>query len=264
MISEKMDSSTLAPIILSSSVNIMDQSVVLKNPTERLQYTLESIDHWLKISPKIRLVICDGSAFDFSPVLLEKYPQAMAEDRIECLSFMNNSEKVAIFGKGYGEGEIIQFALTHSQILKEETVFCKCTGKLWVDNFLECLAEFNGKFLCQAYFSNVFSFKKTRLEYVDTRFYIADIQFYLRHFAELHYQVGGHFQSSIEDVYKEKILQENLFGCFFKKFPLVRGVGGGSGKYYKSNFIRRNKDRIRLKLVQLNSEFKHWFNLEPL
>ncbi len=259
-----MRSATLPPIILSSSVNIMDQSVVLKNPSERLLFTLESIDHWLNISPNIRLVICDGSAYDFSPILLEKYPQAMAENRIECLSFMNDAERVSIFGKGYGEGEIIQHALHHSEMLKKETEFCKCTGKLWVDNFLECLAEFNGQFLCQAYFSNVFSFKKTRLEYVDTRFYIANIEFYRQHFSELHHQVGGHFQSSIEDVFKEKIIQENLLGCLFKKFPLVRGVGGGSGKYYKSSFIRRNKDRLRLKLVQLHPQFKHWFNSGPV
>ena len=250
----------IPPIVLTSSVNVMDLSVVLKDPSERIRFTLESIDHWLKISPRTRLVVCDGSDYDFTQILSTQYPDAMRNHRIECLHFMNDPKLVAMYGKGYGEGQIIQHALRHSQLLKNEDSFCKCTGKLWVDNFIECFSEWNGRFLCQAYFSQVFSLKKTSLDYVDTRFYIANKAFYEKYFSQLHLQVGGHFHCSIEDVFKKTILEHQLTSILFSVLPLVRGVGGGSGQYYKGNFIRRNKDRLRLKLVQSNSQFSAWFN----
>jgi hypothetical protein len=238
----------------------MDMSVVLNNPEERLRFTLESIKNWLDKSPDIRLVICDGSDYDFAPVLLKHFPNDMYSNRIECLHFLNNSEKVAEFGKGYGEGEIVQYALKHSKFIEDSNCFCKCTGKLWVDNFSECLNEWNGRFLCQAYFSKGFTPNKTKFEHIDTRFYISSKEIYEKYFINLHLEVGGHFNCSIEDAFKRVIVDNNLTGTLFQHYPIVRGVGGGSGKHYKTNFIRRNKDRLRLKFVQLNPKFSKWFN----
>jgi len=255
-----MNTKTLPPIILSSSVQVMDKSVLLHDPGERIRYTLESIEQWLKISQDIRLVICDGSNYDFSEILANKYPNLIQNGHIECLYFMNDPKKVAEFGKGFGEGEIIQFALEHSKLLQTANFFCKCTGKLWVDNFWDCLSEWNGRFLCQAYFANVFSCKKTNLDYIDTRFYLADKVFYKKYFSQLHLKVGGHYHCSIEDAFKKCILENQLTGSLFRSLPLVKGVGGGSAKYYKSNFIRRFKDRLRLRIVQNNPAFSEWFN----
>jgi len=238
----------------------MDTSVVLKDPIERLNFTLESIDKWLKISPSIRLIICDGSDYDFTKTLTAKYPDAIQNNRIECLHFMNEVKQVATFGKGFGEGEIIQYALKHSKLLQSEDTFCKCTGKLWVDNFFECLSEWNGRFLFQAYFSNVFSLKKTSFDYVDTRFYIVNKALYKKYFLKLHKQVGGHFHCSIEDIFKAVIIENKFHGSLFINKPLLRGVGGGSGKYYRDNFIRRNKEHLRLRLVQSDPTFSRWFN----
>lgn len=252
--------SELPPIILSSSVNVMDHSVVLKDPGERLKFTLESIDHWLKLSPKIRLVICDGSNYDFTDVLKNHHPLEMASPRIECLHFMNDASLVSTYGKGYGEGEIIRYALENSVMLKNEESFCKCTGKLWVKNFFDCLSEWNGRFLCQAYFSHVFSFKKTQWAYVDTRFYIANKALYEQYFSRVHLQVSGKHHLSIEDIFKKTLIDHQLTGSLFRCHPLVTGVGGASGKYYKDNFVRRNKDRLRLKIVQVHRQFRTWFN----
>ncbi len=256
-----INTKSLPPVVLSSSVNVMDQSVALTDTGERIRFTLESIRQWLHISSEIKLVICDGSGFDFTEILTKEFPQAMHAQQIECLFFMNDQAMVAKYGRGYGEGEIMNYALTNSQKLRQVDWFCKCTGKLWVDNFFDCLAEWNGRFLCQAHFAGVFSLKKTSFEYVDTRFYIANKEHYEKYFSQLHLQVGGHFHCSIEDVFKKTIIENNLTCSLFKTFPLVRGVGGASGKYYKGNFIRRNKDRLRLKLVQNDSRFSRWFNL---
>ena len=171
--------SNLPPILLTSCVIVSDHSVSLKDENSRIRLTIESIEKWLAISSDLRLVICDGSNFDFSKIATEKFPQA----NIECLFFENDRKSVGLYGKGYGEGEIVKYALQNSVYLKESDFFAKCTAKLWVENFFECLKCWNGTFLCKGYFSNVFLLKKTQFSYVDTRFYLVNKSFYLKKFS---------------------------------------------------------------------------------
>ena len=246
---------TLPPVLLTSCVIVSDHSVSLKDENSRIRLTVESIEKWLAISPELRLVICDGSAFDFSRIVLEKFPQA----NIECLFFQNNEQLVALHGKGYGEGEIVNYALQNSIYLKESDFFAKCTGKLWVENFFECLRGWNEVFLCKGYFSNVFSFRKTEFSYMDTRFYLADKSFYLKYLASAYLDVGGAQGLSLEHCFRNVILKENFKGVLFNVPPVICGVGGGSGTYYKNNLKRRIKEVLRLRIVKRNRSFNYLF-----
>ncbi|MBU3590753.1 hypothetical protein ICN11_01790 [Polynucleobacter sp. 78F-HAINBA] len=245
----------LPPILLTSSVTAMDQSVQLKDEKLRVFHTLESIQKWLDISPQNKYVLCDGSGFDFSLLVLERFPGA----NIECISFSNDPDLIRLHGKGYGEGEIIRYALEHSKTLLQSQWFVKCTAKLWVDNFLECIQSWNGHFVCQAFFSNVFSFKKSQLEYVDTRFYMIDKDFYVNHLSKAHIGIGGPSGIGIEERFLEMVTREKLSRFLFEIPPVVCGMGGGSGKYYKDSRVRRLKERFRAWLVSQNSEFKLLF-----
>ena len=248
--------SSLPPILLTSSVIAMDQSVALKDPDQRANYTLDSIGQWLKVSPDIRLVICDGSGYDFSGIVKKRYPGSS----VECLFFENDKQLVERHGKGYGEGEIIKYALLHSPALNDAKWFAKCTGKLWVSNFLGCLKEWNDFFLCKAYFSHVFSFKSPKFEYVDTRFYLTDKDVYLKYFSEAHLEVGGMNGTSIEDKFKEMVLRNKFTHVVFRVPPVIQGMGGGAGMYYRNNLIRRFKEKLRSRIVQSNPSFKNLFN----
>jgi len=252
-----LDNMHSPPILLTSSVVAMDQTVLLKDQNLRLFYTLESIKMWLEIAPKSKFVVCDGSGFDFSPLLQKEFPDA----DIESLCFLNDVELVRLHGKGFGEGEIIRYALAHSKSLAESSWFLKCTGKLWVDNYQQCLAEWNGQFLCKAFFSNVFSFRSTKLEYVDTRFYMVDKSFYLKYLSNAHSDLDAHSGSSIEDEFLGIVLAQGMRGIFFRTLPVISGVGGGSGKYYNTRILRRAKERLRSTLVSLTPRFQKLFNL---
>lgn len=248
--------SKLPPILLTSAVIVTDYSGRLNDAASRIKYTIESIEKWLAISPDLTLVICDGSGFDFSSIVLEKFPKA----NIECLFFENNKELVGLHGKGYGEGEIVKYALLHSANLKDAEFFAKCTSKLWVQNFFECLKEWNGTFLCKGYFANVFSFKKTRFSYVDTRFYLANKSFYLKNLVSAHLSVGGEQGLSLEHSFRDVILKEQFKKILFGVHPDICGVGGGSGTYYKKNNLKRRlKEAIRLWMVRRNKTLNHLF-----
>ncbi|MEQ1879928.1 MAG: hypothetical protein ABL878_03055 [Burkholderiales bacterium] len=249
-------SPSLPPLLMTSSAIAMDRTVALIDTGYRVHFTLESIGKWIGLCPDLRIVLCDGSGYDFSGIVRKKFPGS----QIECLLFENDKERVAFHGKGYGEGEIIKYALAHSAFLREADWFAKCTAKLWVDNFDSCLQEWNGYFLCKAFFANVFGFKRTHFEYVDTRFYMVTKEFYARYFAETHLMVGGHHGTSIEHNFKAIVLNNNLKKIMFKSPPVIRGVGGGSGKYYRNNRIRRLKESLRSRIVQSNPLFRDLFN----
>lgn len=251
---DKMESK-LPPILLTSCVTVSDHSVSLKDENARIRLTLKSIEKWLAISPDLRFVLCEGSNFDFSRIVLENFPQA----NIECLFFENNKHLVRLHGKGFGEGEIVNYALANSLYLKESEYFAKCTAKLWVENFLDCLKGWNGTFLCKGYFSDVFSFKRTQFSYVDTRFYLVNKSFYLEYLASAYLNVGGESGLSLEHCFRDVILKENLSSVMFTVPPVICGVGGGSGLYYKNNLKRRIKESIRLWIVRKNKSFNYLF-----
>ena len=245
----------LPPLLLTSSAVAMDPTVALKDQESRIFHTLESIGKWAQISPTNKFVICDGSGFDFAPLIRRHYPDL----NIECIFFMNDAALIAKHGKGYGEGEIIRYALLNSQYLQESDWFAKCTAKLWVTNFMACTKEWNSQFLCKAFFANVFSQKQTALEYIDTRFYLVTKDFYLKNFSNIYVNLGLDDGSSIEGEFLKQIYRLNLKKFLFRTDPIISGVGGGSGKYYNTSYFRRLKDELRLKLASINSQFRDFF-----
>jgi hypothetical protein len=242
------------PLLLTSSLIPADLSGNLNDPSMRMMHTIESISEWLKIDPHIQIVICDGSGFDFSETVKVNFPVA----NIECIFFNNDAEQIKRHGKGYGEGEIIRYAIEHSRLMKESEVFIKCTAKLWVANFNQCLLQWNKQFICGAYFANVFSYKKTALQFIDTRFYITRKDFYLKHFSDVHVQLGN-CEQSIEDAFLNVIQNKNIKHILFRTPPVICGVGGGSGKYYKSGVIRVLKDRVRNWIARSTSQYNDLF-----
>jgi len=128
-----------------------------------------------------------------------------------------------------------------------------------VANFDQCLLQWNNQFMCSAYFANVFSYKKTTLKFVDTRFYISRKDYYLKHFSVAHTQLGNTIGRSIEDVFLDVIRQEKMKHIFFRTPPVICGVGGGSGKYYKSGVIRVLKDRLRNWIARSTSQYADLF-----
>ena len=240
-------------LLITSCINITDEDVVLRSPEKRIFHTLEAIEQWLKLAPNIPIVVCDGSSFDFTNILRENFPLS----HFECLYFQNNIAKVKLQGKGYGEGEIINFALENSQLLGEADYFIKCTGKLWVENIQDCLNNYRGFFQAKAYFTHVFSpWNRIIFEYIDTRFFITQKDYYKKYFMNAYQFVGLSDARSIEHVFRDIVLENHLCAVLFKINPVIAGVGGGHGQYYKNNLKRRIKERFRQLLIQNNGDFK--------
>jgi hypothetical protein len=243
------------PILITSSVNVADrESVKLINPEKRIFHTLEAIAKWCNISPGVKIVLCDNSNFNFTRLVKSNFPNA----QIECISFEIKAEFVKKYSKGYGEGEIIKYSLNNAVTLRNVDEFVKITGKLWVENFYECSAAWNSKFLCYPKFKNVFSLSKIELDEIDTRFYITSKTFYEKYLMSAHYQISEGSSAGIEVIFKNTILQNGIEGIAFPTPPVIGGVGGGSGRYYNISTIKKAKEYTRYALIRRD---KRWGTL---
>ncbi len=255
MPSDRMNARQI-PILLTSSVIAHDPGVSLSRTEERLHYSMQSIEKWLAIAPHAPLVLCDGSNFDFAPHIAGKFPAA----NIEYLKFENNQALVRSLGRGYGEGEIVRYALAHSQHISEAGCFSKCTSKLWVDNYVDCVRNWNGTQLFKGVFSNVFSMHKPiHFAYLDTRFYIISAEEYCKYYADAHLKIDLENGGNLEEAFLKIFLHEKISNSLLPVAPVIQGVGGGIGFSYNNSLKRRLKEDIRLWLVKRKPEYSSYF-----
>jgi hypothetical protein len=245
------------PILITSSVIAHDQSVVLKSPEVRLSLAIRSIEEWLKIDPSRKLVLCDGSNFDFSAVVKVRFPNAS----IESLKFENNKKLVSLHGRGYGEGEIVRYAIKNSRFIAESGGFAKCTSKLWVKNFINCVSRWNGEALFKGVFTHDLNpFKPTKFQYIDTRFYVISVQLYEQFFINAHKLIDKKKGIGLENCFHQIFTKHDFHKYLFSVAPVIYGVGGGGGEDYSNPIHRRFKESLRIKILRNHSEFSVLFN----
>jgi hypothetical protein len=232
------------PLLVTSAVNVSATCVEITDAKERVELTLEAIREWTRIVPDIDIVICDGSGYNFEPDVAQAFP----DSSIECLHFRNNKEMVMSRGKGFGEGEIVAHAVSHSRFVRSYDCFAKCTAKLWVENFTECLGGFNGVFNCDKAFGDR---SLDNYSHCDTRFYITEKRFYCEtlsmcHTLVKHYQ-GYHLEHAFGDVLRKAGTKHIVF----KTKPLIYGYSGSTGEFYspepermRSRLLRRIRNLI--------------------
>jgi hypothetical protein len=245
------------PILLTSCVHVSDESVSMKSSEDRVNFTLKSIEKWLSIVPNAEIVICDNSGFDFSNLIKENFPNK----KIECLCFLGDKNAVKHYGKGYGEGEIIEYATKKSRFIINAGCFTKCTAKLWVKNYQYFLIQWNQKYIFKPIFKNIFSIKPLKLDHIDTRFYIVSTEFYQKYLADAHRKINPSTPYGIEEIFLEIFIANNLKNIFSQRYPEIHGVSGASGHTYRNSLKKNIKENFKYFLLRLNPRFRDLFKL---
>jgi hypothetical protein len=244
------------PILLTSCVNVSDKSVSLSDASKRIKYTIDSVKEWLNSIPTIKIVICDNSGYDFQGVVKKYFP----DNEIECLSFCGDKAAVSKYGKGYGEVEIIEYAISNSKYISNAKCFAKCTAKLWVKNPEIFLKKWNGRCAFKPVFKNVFSFRSSYLGYIDTRFYVVSLGFYEKYLRGLHRKIKPNSSIGLEELFLEALISKNLINIFWEKCPQIYGVSGASGNAYHNSFKKEFKENLRYFLMKKKSKFRNLFH----
>jgi len=81
----------------------------------------------------------------------------------------------------------------------------------------------------------------------------------LKYLSAVYLNVGGELGLSLEHCFRDVIRKEQFSKIMFKVPPVICGVGGGSGTYYKNNLKRRIKEKIRLEIVRRDKSFSYLF-----
>ena len=216
------------PLVITSAINVHAVRTKLRNSDERLRLTLEGLTAWMALRAFRRIVVCDGTGFDMTPHLNQLNESRNADIAFESLCFQNDATRVKQLGQGYGEGQIVEHALTHSRLLAEADSFAKCTSKLWVTNAASCLRHYNGT----AAFNLAGGFIPT---YVDTRFYICSKAFYNSHLRDCHLAVDEDNVQYLEHRFFTSIRGTPLYRNTLFPTPFVLGVSGNSATPHPTN-----------------------------
>ena len=191
------------------------------------------------------IVICDGSGFDLTDEINKHQIQ-----NIEVLFFNNDIEKTKTFGKGYGEGEIVNYALINSTYLSQAQDFIKITGKLWVENIHQCYRNYNG--IASFYFYPLINPNS-----IDTRFYICNINFFKENLSNAHCYVRDYEGIYLEHVFFNCLSSKPRQTLLNTKTPLICGRSGSMGIAYSTTRLKAFTKSAALKLIY----FLSFFNL---
>jgi hypothetical protein len=228
-------------VLITTAVQASAPFTRLSDPSARLRETEKGLSRWLSQPGVTHVVVCDGSGFDFRPMLRDLC--AGTPVTAESLSFANDAAMVKERGKGWGEGEIVKYALTNSRILDDFSAFAKCTGKLWVPNFSDCLKGFNG--------TASFDFNGWLTpKFIDTRFYIAQKDFYSRHLIDAHQKVFDSRGFYLEHAFLHALrdFSPSIYVMF--PTPRIRGMSGSMAAPYAQSKMKSSLRDIRSYLVR--------------
>lgn len=206
----------------------------IKDYESRKEQYLESIKYYIEKTKIQRIVFCDNSLAQVAEelnVLARKHSKSF-----EWLSFSGNHAKAVSQGKGYGEGEIIEYALNHSTLLHDSEYFIKVTGRVIIKNvnFLLRFMHKKNMYFCRNSQTNI-----------DTKFYGIPIQTYKNHFQDLYKKVDDNKGKYLENLFSDEIQQEQLKVYNFAVYPDAKGISGSTGKPYSIPLKRRIKLTIK-------------------
>ena len=155
--------------------------------------------------------------------------------------FINDINGVKNYGKGFGEIEILNFAIDNSSYVNEQSRFMKITGKYWVNNI--CKFDDDDLF-CDFKCKSTFLISKWKLLYINSAFFICSSRAYRKYFYNSRALINDHTGNDLEHVMGGIIASNNIKNYQFKRSPAIAGWSGTSNTSFDLSSITL-KDKIR-------------------
>jgi hypothetical protein len=239
-------------LIITSTVNVNSSLTVLVDPEIRLQQYISSILFYIKVKNLKSIIVCDNSGYDYSKTnalktLAEKYSK-----KIEFLSFTSDHVNTMKYGKGYGEGEIMEFVVKNSQLYKNgENSFFKVTGRIIIPNIEKVIRFTPPRKNC--FQRTVFNSLKTE-DKIDTRFYYIKKVEFEKYLIRSYKNVNDNEGFYLEHAYFKSIIKDKIKYSLFYILPFIKGVSGSTGVDYeipKRSFVIRWLVNIMLNVARV-------------
>ena len=230
-------------LIIPSSVHVSARYTTLLDPGRREEQYMDALSWFIRESPLTKIIVCDNSGYQYPKSFYE-----LAEThhkKIELLSFNGNNALVQEYGKGYGEGEIMDFVMTHSLLLQEVEGFFKVTGRLKVVNIAKVLRQSKAT---ENYFMPVsllrprFLVPRAARPCVEVRVYYVTKEFFSTVLLNAYKGVRDDHTFFLEHAYYQAIAQSytaSTGSCSatrvrcFPTAPEITGMSGSNGWVFK-------------------------------
>lgn len=254
-------------LIVTSALNPVSEApgVGIIDPEERLYQLCCSLLCWCE-EPDIRnIIICDNTNPKNDLSSLQQLMESKGK-KSEILLFSGDRKKVALKGKGYGEGEILRHIIMNSKLMQQCESFYKVTGRIYIRNFklLHLLHEqsarvFDNPVPSYRRFAKRFALafdpgSRHGIGMVRTIFYKCDKSFFISKLMERNNLVEDRSGLFLEHAYFYPLIRKGF--STFKEKPLIVGSRGGSGKPHQAgiNYSESVKEQAR-KLTTAMSVF---------
>lgn len=200
--------------------------LVLRDEEERLKQYEDSLRSLLCFGAFDKVVFCENSNYGTEKLFYLTEIAGENGVELELLSFQGNEEEACIHGKGYGEGEIMEYVFSHSKLIGTEDYFVKITGRLKVDNTKAIVSRMNRQ---RTYFNIP---NRTLRNIYDTRMYGMPIDQFKKCFLHSYEQVMDEQGIFLEVVYTQVLQEHNIKVHNFPRYPRIVGVSGSGGIIY--------------------------------
>lgn len=237
------------PVLITAALKVYAKHTKLTSQKEREVLYFNSLLRWIKETNLTQLVFCDNSnsLTDQFMIPLQNKAKELKKE-IEFLQFEGSHHLIQEKGKGYGEGELVAYALEHSQFLTKANGFFKITGKLFVENFNAISKQMD-------FAQNYMRRDTARVEgtvAIDSRFFYMQKNFYQKHIQNLYKKVDDDNGLYVERLIYQKLLSLKVVNNF-PKLPNITGISGSTGENYtQEKFITT----FRRKLFFLLGQYK--------
>ncbi|UKK51897.1 hypothetical protein L6472_04755 [Prevotella sp. E13-17] len=204
-------------ILLTGCINPNGMAFTqLNNVSERQKQYINAIHFYLS-NTNCPIVFCENSDTDIQPFIEN------AQDRLEILTFSGNKNKQR--GKGYGEAEIIEYALSHSSFIQEDCIIIKITGRLIVNNICPIIKSLTCK---QDFVTCLFH---SDLTFADSRIFCATVSFFCE-FLNNKERINDSENVFFEHILSSTVLASSIRFIPYIEEPLITGISGSTGKQY--------------------------------
>lgn len=224
-----IDNTTISLIITGCIAPPSQKWLFIKDPEQRLNQYISSIQFYIKESPFTKIIFCDSSNYAYGNINSLVELAHSNGKQLEWLSFLGNQERVQRYGKGVGEDEIMQYVFAKSRLLRQSKMFCKITGRLKVDNINEiicALKSSNNYFVRDLY--------RPHNHGLDTRCYLAEIDFFNNRLLNCYNKEHITHTMAFEDVFFT--LVEGQYATL-PRYPRVKGISAGNCRDYSKESV---------------------------
>ena len=214
-------------LLLTGCINPNGMSfTALSNLEERKRQYISAIRYYLS-NTNFQIVFSENSGTDISPL----FQEVIDSGRMEYLTFNGNQDKER--GKGYGECEIIEYALKQSKLISSSHDQCiaKITGRLIVRNITSIIKWHHLLFPKRTVFCAInsdLSFPDSRLILAPTSFF----QLFLHSKEKINDSKDYYFEHALRDT----LIKENTYPYTpFFIMPHIEGISGSTGESYSQH-----------------------------